>query len=86
MRSIKKAFWNGEPAEARAVKVIVGKSPRASWWCANLEGKEHQAIEIKQHGQTFYINDDKNGRLKITEGMGAPQYGHRGIPVEKVIE
>jgi hypothetical protein len=61
---IENAFWNGEPCFAKAVKVIVGKSPRETWWCAALAGKEHSAIEISQGAERFYINDDADGREK----------------------
>jgi hypothetical protein len=51
-----------------------------------LAGKECRAIEISQNGQVFYINDDQEGRKKITNGMGSPRYPHRGLPVERVLE
>ena len=87
MKSIKNNVnWNGEPATARAVAVIVGKAPVDTWWCARLAGKEHRAIEITQNGQVFYINDDQQSRLKITEGMDSPRHGHKGLPVERVLE
>jgi hypothetical protein len=83
---IENAFWNGEPCFAKAVKVIVGKSPRETWWCAALAGKEHSAIEISQGAERFYINDDADGREKITIGFGLPQWNHSSLPVERVLD
>lgn len=80
-----KTFWNGEPCKATKVKVIVGKSPLSSWWCSKLAGKEHTAIRIEQHEETFYINDDVDGWNKITEGLGMWTHRHRSLPVEKEI-
>lgn len=86
MQSIRKqTYWNGEPCQARAVEVIVGAAPIETWWCNRLVGKRHRAIEITQHGETFYINDDQAGRTKITNGLGSPQWAHRGLPVEYVL-
>jgi hypothetical protein len=74
-------FWNGEPCEARIVKVIVGKPLRPSWWCADLEGKQRTAIQIAQQGQTFFIDhEDGTGWRKITEGRGMPNYPHSSLP------
>src|SRR5205823_6421862 len=39
-------FWNGEPAPARIVRVIVGPSPVKTWWCAQLAGTERKAVEV----------------------------------------
>ena len=82
---IKPAYWNGEPCKARRVRVIVGKSPRDTWWCADLEGQERSAIEIEYHGQKFYLNDDADALEKITVGRGSPQYGHASLPVDRVV-
>ena len=83
---IKNAYWNGEPANARFVKVIVGKALRPTWWCAGLEGQEHCAIEVELNGEKFYLNDDHQSFQKITAGKGCPSYGHKSLPVERVIE
>ena len=83
-----KTFWNGEPCEARIVVVIVGKSPKKTWWCAGLEGQERQAVEVKYGDEKpFYLdNEDGEGWAKVTEGRGSPQWGHSSIPVERVVE
>lgn len=80
-------YWNGEPAEARKVRVIVGPAPKPTWWCAKFEGQEREAVEVKQHGETFYLDNegDNSGWLKVTKGMGSPQYMHRGLPVKEVL-
>lgn len=88
-----KTWWNGEPCQARIVRVIVGLSA-ASWWCAGLEGQEREAVEI-QYGDfpLSYIDNDAwddheagAGWRKVTVGRGSPQYGHWSLPVERVIE
>lgn len=84
---IPNAKWNGLPCEARTVRVVVGKSPRDTWWCAGLEGQERDAVEVKSDGQKFYIdNADLSGFEKVTVGQGSPQWGHSSLPVIKVLE
>jgi hypothetical protein len=79
------AHWNFEPCKARRVRVIVGKSPRDTWWCAALEGQERAAIEVEYHGTKFYIDDNAEGLEKLTVGRGSPAYGHSSLPVASVI-
>lgn len=94
-KAVEKTYWNGRPCKARVVRVIVGKALRPTWWCAGLEGTEREAVEIKYGGQTIYIDndvwaaDDDEGGFgweKVTIGRGSPQWGHRGLPVERVLE
>lgn len=74
-------YWNGEPTPARIVRVIVGKSLRPTWWCADLEGQEREAVEVNYHGDVFYLdNEDGSGWNKVTHGGGSPQWGHRELP------
>jgi hypothetical protein len=89
-----KTWWNGEPCQARLVRVIVGKAALPTWWCASLEGTEREAVEI-QYGDfpLAYIDNDAwddhewgAGWRKVTTGRGSPQYGHWSLPVERVIE
>ena len=81
------AWWNGEPAEARIVRVIVGKAERPTYWYADLEGTEREAVEVKQHGQTIYLdNEDGSGWDKVTVGRGSPQWGHSNLAIERIIE
>ena len=77
-------YWNGEPATCRKVRIIVGKSPRDTWWCAGLEGTERVAVRVDQGASTFYLDDaDGSGWRKVTEGFGSPSWGHRSLPVER---
>jgi hypothetical protein len=79
-------YWNGEPTLARIARVIVGKSPVETWWCANLAGTEREAVEVDYHGDKFYLdNEDGSGWRKVTFGRGSPQWGHSSLPVERVI-
>lgn len=77
-------YWNGEPCEARKVRVIIGPSERPTWWCANLAGAEREAVRVEYGGRTFYLdNQHGDGWRKVTEGMGSPSYGHYSLPVER---
>lgn len=79
-----KTFWNGLECKATKVKIIVGKSPRDTWWCASMAGQEHDAIRIDfQNEEPFYLNDDLDSWIKITEGLGSPSYGHKSLPCER---
>lgn len=79
-------FWNGEPCSARVVTVVVGKSPRKTWWCAEMEGQSRQAVEVDYQGHKFYLdNEDGLGWLKVTEGRGSPAWAHSSVPVQKVL-
>lgn len=81
--SSEKFYWNDEECVATKVKVIVGKSRRPTWWCADLHGKELFAIRIEQGYQTFYLNDDEDSWAKITVGFGSPTWPHKSLPVER---
>lgn len=76
-------FWNFEPTPARIVRVIVGKSPKKTWWCAELEGTEREAVEVSYPGGApFYLdNADGSGWAKVTLGRGSPNWGHSELPV-----
>lgn len=95
-----KTYWNGEPAVCRRVRVIVGKAPIPTWWCAKLEGTERDAVEVRYDKAVFYIDDDEfapddrddanhhkagGGWFKVTEGRGGPDYYHASLPVSKVL-
>lgn len=80
-----RTFWNGEPAPARKVRVIVGPSPVKTWWCAELEDTEREAVEVNYYGEKFYLdNEDGGGWNKVTHGRGSPQWGHSSLPVKLV--
>ena len=79
--------WNGEPCEAVKVRVIVGPSPRPTWWCADIEGAEREAVRVTYCGQVFYIdNEDGSGWRKVTDGGGGPSWPHRSVPVDREVE
>ena len=79
-------FWNGEPTPARRVVARVGHSPRASWWCAEMEGMERKAVEVTYDGHRFLLdNEDGSAWNKVTYGQGAPQYGHSSLPDDSVV-
>lgn len=80
-------YWNGEPTPARVVRVIVGRSPVKTWWCADLEGTEREAVEVSYYGEKLYLdNENGSGWNKVTHGHGSPQWGHSSLPVAHVIE
>jgi hypothetical protein len=90
-----KTFWNGEPCKARVVIAIVGASLRPTWWCAALQGQRREVVEVQYGDQTFYLDNDAweedgdlggSGWRKVTIGKGSPQWGHRNVPVERVIQ
>jgi hypothetical protein len=121
-------YWNGEPCEARKVRVVVARvadAPPMSWYLG-LEGTERNAVEVHYGGYRFYLDDDDepvgleerrrkaleamppeegryvaellkvlqsaprkeagHGWAKVTVGRGSPQWPHRHLPVEKVLE
>lgn len=80
-------YWNGEPTPARKVRVVVGPSQLPTWWCAKLAGTEREAVEVSYGSDVFYLdNEDESAWGKVTEGRGLPRYGHRSLPVSRVIE
>jgi hypothetical protein len=79
-------FWNYEPTPARKVRVIVGKSVRPTWWCAEFEGQERAAVEVNYHGEKFYLdNEDGSGWGKVTGGRGGPEWGHSSLPDDSTV-
>jgi hypothetical protein len=83
-----RTFWNGEPCEARKVRVVVGNSGRFSApWFSDYIGQEREAVEVTYGGQTFYLdNEDGSGWGKVTVGHGSPSYGHGSLDVERVLD
>lgn len=74
-------WWNGEPAQACRVRVVVGPAPVRTWWCADLVGQERAAVEVLYGSERFYLDDeDGTGWAKVTEGHGSPSWPHRGLP------
>jgi hypothetical protein len=86
-------FWNYEPTPCRIVRVVVGRSPRPSWWSASLAGTIREAVEVNYHGEVFYLDNPGvpainpgEGWRKVTEGRGGPDWPHSEIPNARVIE
>lgn len=74
-------YWNGEETPAWRVVVRVGHAPRPTWWCAELEGTERDAVRVEYGGEVFYLDDeDGSGWRKVTTGRGSPAYGFRSLP------
>lgn len=74
-------WWNGEPTIAYKCRVIVGKSLRPTWWCADLEGVEREAVAVVYDGHKFFLdNEDGSGWRKVTTGYGSPEYRHLSLP------
>jgi hypothetical protein len=87
MGSTQTTYWNGEPTPARCVRVVVGKAPRSTWWCADFEGQEREAVEVVYGGEPFYLdNEDGSGWAKVTKGRGSPAYRHSSLPIKNVIQ
>lgn len=81
-----KTFWNGEPAIARRLEVIVPdwdpeRDPPLAWW-KDLSGTYRKAVLVTYHDQQHLLDDhDESGWLKVTEGHGSPNRGHRDLPL-----
>lgn len=78
-------YWNGDRTPAERVRVVVGESPRPTWWCAPLAGTEREAVAVTYCGETFYLdNEDGSGWRKVTVYRGSPWAYHASLPVERV--
>lgn len=85
--------WNGEPCEARQVRVVVADNERfPAYWARHLVGQERAAVEVIYNGSTFYIDDEGyDERPEVRErllghGMAAPEHvGYPGWGWEKVL-
>lgn len=52
-------YWNGEPCEARRVRVVVADDTRfKAYWARQFVGHERDAVEVTYHGATFYLDDE----------------------------
>jgi hypothetical protein len=52
-------YWNGDPCEARRVRVIVEDRPSAAkYWARPFVGQERNAVEVTYAGSTFYLDDE----------------------------
>jgi hypothetical protein len=76
-----RTWWNGEPAEAVRCKLTVGRAPVDTWWCADLEGQERDAVIVSYGDEVFFLdNEDGSGWAKVTDGRGSPLRLHRSLP------
>lgn len=74
-------FWNGEPAGAERVKVLIPRHSWPKWLDADASPLRH-AVRVRYGRQAFFIdNEDGSGWRKVTNGFGSPQYGHRSLPI-----
>lgn len=88
MGGIVKTYWNGGPCQVRRVRVVVADAPEfPKYWARQFVGRERAAVEIVYgEGPPFYLdNEDGSGWLKVTEGKGSPQYGHKSLRVERIV-
>jgi hypothetical protein len=86
---IEGAKWNGEPCEAYRVVVVVGRSERPTWWCADLEGTQRKAVEIvAAQGapcEPFYLDDEDGSGTNKVLCCGMWNHGHKSLPVFGVV-
>ena len=82
------AYWNGKRADVVAVRVIVGESPRPTWWCAKFAGQERAAlrVDLRDGRDPFYIDDTPEARHKVTTGRGGPGCSHSSLPVDRELD
>ena len=80
-------YWNGEPAVAVRVRVIVADAPHfPQYWARPLVGTERAAVRVTYGGRTFYLdNETGTGWRKVTEGHGSPRWGHADLAVEREV-
>lgn len=76
-------MWNGQDCQATSGSVVVGKSPKSTWWCAELEGERVPCVRVKYGDRTFYIsNENYQGFDKVFNHHGALNVPHASIPVD----
>lgn len=85
-------YWNGEPTPARRVRVVVGAPPEdmPHHWLhgSGLVGETVDAVEVTYpawDGPMYLYDGDGLGWRKVTVGHGSPAYGHKNIPVERIV-
>lgn len=73
-------FWNGENTATFTACIVKPKlnAEKPMYWHNVFAGQERQAIEITYGGETWVIdNENGDGYVKVTKGMGSPSYGHK---------
>jgi hypothetical protein len=80
MNNLKPGYWNGEPAQFKAVLYRVLEPETKTWWTISHVGEIRQAIQINYGGETWIIdNQHGDGYYKVTAGQGSPRCGHKSI-------
>lgn len=52
-------YWQGEPCEARRVRVVVADNPEVPrYWARPYVGQIRDAVEVTYLRQTFYLDDE----------------------------
>lgn len=80
-------YWNGEPAVAVRLRVVVADAPWfPNYWARPLVGTEREAVRVTYAGRLFYLdNEDGSGWRKVTEGRGGPRCGHRDLVAQREV-
>ena len=76
--------WNYEDAKAWKGTVVVGESPRSTWWSAKHKGERRKCVKVISWDDVPFFIDDEDGRgsRKVFERGGGPDSSHRDIPVD----
>lgn len=82
---IKELQWQGEPIKIRFgfMGVSTNKEKPLYWYNYECRDNGYAAflcIEIKQHGQTWYIDNSYNYGIKKLRAGGWPNHGHKSLP------
>ena len=74
--SRKATCWNGEPCEARIVRVIVADNDRLAYWARPYLGQEREAVEVRYAGTVFYLDNEAHTpqglELEVLKRYGVP--------------
>lgn len=55
---VEETYWNGQPAQARKVTLVVADAPEFPlYWARDLVGTRRDAVEVTYDGHTFYLDD-----------------------------
>lgn len=58
---MERTYWNGEPCDARVVRVIVADVPkRSAYWARPYVGQEREAVKVTYAGETFYLDNEEH--------------------------
>ena len=76
-------YWNGEPTPCTKVRVIVGKSPVPTWWCAALAGTEREAVLVVNNPGKKKATIELS--YLVNSASWLPQYNLRARPDESKV-